>query len=113
MNSQWIRARFHGNELRSYQRHFWSHSLSAAASTPGGAERARSALASPRRWRGRSICADQRAAVGVRRRAGRPFWPEPLAVPADLAVFAGLAAFPDPAVRAALTGSTSARNVPV
>ena len=25
MNSQWIRARFHGSELRSYQRHFCAH----------------------------------------------------------------------------------------
>ena len=31
MNSQWIRARFHGSELRSYQRHFCSHSLTAAS----------------------------------------------------------------------------------
>ena len=30
-NSQWIRARFQGSVLRSYQRHFCSHSLACAA----------------------------------------------------------------------------------
>src|SRR4051794_10845725 len=31
--SQWMRARFHGRELRSYQRHFCHHSLARRAST--------------------------------------------------------------------------------
>jgi hypothetical protein len=30
MNSKWIRARFQGSELRSYQRHFCAHSLARA-----------------------------------------------------------------------------------
>ena len=30
INSQWMRARFQGSELRSYQRHFCAHSLSWA-----------------------------------------------------------------------------------
>ena len=32
MSSQWMLARFHGSELRSYQRHFWRHSLASPAS---------------------------------------------------------------------------------
>ena len=34
MNSQWMRARFHGSELRSYQRHFCAHSRAWRASSP-------------------------------------------------------------------------------
>src|SRR5919202_3634499 len=34
-SSQWMRARFHGSVLRSYQRHFCHHSLARRASTAG------------------------------------------------------------------------------
>src|SRR5215210_7101549 len=34
-SSQWMRARFQGSELRSYQRHFCAHSLSRAGSMGG------------------------------------------------------------------------------
>src|SRR5947209_3269571 len=97
MNSQWIRARFHGSELRSYQRHFSSHSLSAAASTAGGPApltRPRSSSAD------QPAVTDQRAAAVARRRAGRP-----LAAP-----FAVLVVF---VVFAVGAGSISARNAPV
>ena len=40
-NSQWIRARFHGSELRSYQRHFCAHRSARGSDRGHGRNRTR------------------------------------------------------------------------
>src|SRR4051794_38853202 len=47
-NSQWIRARFHGSALRSYQRHFCHHSLARRASMAASWRAARTGGAAQR-----------------------------------------------------------------
>ena len=69
--STWIRARFHGSELRSYQRHFWIHSCGSAGASPGLAARGLTRVpAVARRPACRPFCAGARRArlglAGVR-----------------------------------------------